>query len=300
MNKLKLFISLLFVGLLLTACNSEGKYEVKNGTVYYTYWTFSFGTQEHELPEVDAASFESIEDWLGRDNSHVWFKDQLVKGADPATAKVKEYPLFYDNHDYYYQGKALNVADMNSFHILKCGDDELWATDSRYVYFKDQRIEDSDPESLELVAFYIAKDKHHVYYAGRILQDADPTTYEVFPTSNYAKDSCHVWYCGKLIADADPATFEVMEDFSFCKDGNHVWHGDVIIEDADPATFQVLEDFYWKDRNHVWHNKKILEGADAATFETISRKDTDQPNARDKYRNYINGWYESDWKRMNQ
>lgn len=209
-RRTKTHISLLFIVLMLTACNTDGKYEVKNGKVYFTYWTFSFGTLEHELPEVDAASFKSVEDWLGRDDHHVWYKNLLVESADPATVKAEEYPLFHDGHDYYYEGKAVGVADMKSFRVVKCDSYELWATDNHYVYFKTQRIEDSDPATLEVIDLFEAKDKRHVYYFGHILEGADPATYEAIPKSNYSKDRNHVWYCGDLVEGADPASFEIL------------------------------------------------------------------------------------------
>ena len=195
-----------FAVLMLTACNSDGKYKVKNDTVVFTYWTFSFGTVEEELPEVDAASFESIKDWLGRDDRHVWFKSRLVTGADPATVKAEDFPLFRDKRDYYYQGAPIGVADKESFRVLRCDNDVLWASDSRFVYFDSLRIEDSDPATIEVIDTFEAKDKRHVYYFGKILEDADPATYEEMGV--YSKDRSHVWYCGDIVEGADPETFK--------------------------------------------------------------------------------------------
>ena len=82
----------------LAACNSNGKYVEGNGTVYHTYWTFSFGNVYNELPQVDAATFESVNDWMGRDAGHVYFKSRLVEGADAATIEACRYPLMNCNH----------------------------------------------------------------------------------------------------------------------------------------------------------------------------------------------------------
>lgn len=209
--------SLLFLltMLLATACNDGGKYEIRESKVYYTYWTWSFGPQNYELEDADSASFESIEDWVARDDQHVWFKQRLIKGADPASIEVEDYPLLHDKHDYYYKGAALGVKDMATFRIEKCNDDELWATDSRYIYFDSLRIEGSDPATFEYLEFVEAKDRLHVYYFGHILEEADPATYEVM--GNYARDKQHVFYCGHIVEGADPATLVVEQKFEMDK-----------------------------------------------------------------------------------
>lgn len=224
-RKAESWLAVLFLAIVMTACNSGGKYEVKDGTVYFTYWTFSFGTQERELQDVDIATFESMKNWLARDSHHVWYKDQLVEGADPATAEADDYPLFHDKRDYYYEGKAIGVADIQSFKVLKCDEDELWAVDKQYVYFDSLRIDDSDPATLELIGTFEAKDKRHIYYFGRILEGADPETYQILD-GNYAKDSKHVWFCGDIIEDADVETFEAESTHDFEKPDAHDKHGD--------------------------------------------------------------------------
>lgn len=204
---------------LMTACNTDGKYEVKNGKVFFTYWTVSFGTQRHELKDVDAASFQSMKDWLGRDAHHVWFKDRLVKSAHPASAEPMEYPLFRDRRDYYYKGAPLHVKDLATFTVKKCEEREFWATDSQYIYYDSLRIEGSDPATFEYLEFYKAKDRLHVYYNGKILPDADPASYVAMGT--YSKDKSHVWYCGELMEGADPATFEAEETLDSDKPDAH-------------------------------------------------------------------------------
>lgn len=193
--------------LLLTGC-SDGKYEVRDGTVYYSYWTFSYGQRYDELPGVDAASFESVKDWLGRDARHVYFKEKLVEGADPATVKAKKYPLFCDAKDYYFKNGALHVADIETFEVLEVYDDiSLWAKDSKRVYFDSLHVEGANPATFQVVDTFEGKDDTHVFYMEDILEGADPDTYEVLGI--YSKDKSHVWYCGKLMENADAATFHL-------------------------------------------------------------------------------------------
>ena len=207
---------LMAMTVLMTGCNSDGKYKVEGDSVYFTYWTFSFGTIKEPLEGCDAETFQSVKDWLGRDQEHVWFKSRLVKGADPASVEVDRFPLFHDKHDYYYRGAAVGVADLKTFRTLKCDEDEMWGVDSRYVYFDSLRIENSDPATLELISTFEAKDKRHVYYFGKILEGADPATYTpVGKYSCYTKDRTHVWHCGEIVKDADPSTFEIEKHDEF-------------------------------------------------------------------------------------
>jgi len=197
---------LVFLLILLTGC-SEGKYEERDGTVYYSYWTFSFGQRSEELPEVDAATFESVEDWLGRDAAHVYFKERLVSGADPATVKAKDYPLFCDANDYYYKGAPLHITDIRSFEVIELDDIRMWAKDSQTVYFDSLHVKDANPATFRILDFLEGKDDRHVFYREEILPDADPNTYEVLGL--YSKDKSHVWYCGNLVEDADAASFHL-------------------------------------------------------------------------------------------
>lgn len=189
----------------MTGCTGP-KY-VNDGTnVYHRYWTFSFGTVSHPLPNVDPSSFKKINGWLGCDRKHVYYQDKLVEGADPATLKAYNKPLCSDSRDYYYKGEPLHVYDMKAFQILKLDDYHLWAKDSRNAYFDNTIIEGSDVATFCVLNSFEAKDNRHVYYFGKVLEGADPSTYTKMK-GGYTKDCCHVWYCGKLVDGADAPTF---------------------------------------------------------------------------------------------
>ena len=172
--------------LMLTSCN-DGKYEVRGNQVYYTWWTFSFGHQDSLLVGADADSFEELEDWLGRDKSHVWYKARLVVGCDPQTVKVVKKGLICDKKDYYFEGAPMHVKDMATFEIVDYNDYCLWAKDSKCGYFDSTQIEGIDSETFKSVDTFVAKDKYHVYRFGQVLPLADPDTYEELEGS-YAKD----------------------------------------------------------------------------------------------------------------
>ena len=201
-------IALLATLLVCMSCG-DGEYKEADGTICYTYWTFSFGTLSHPLPEVDPATFVDVKDWLGHDDRHVYFKQHLVKGADAATLKAKKYPLFCDKNDYYYMTAPLHVADVKTFKVVKQFEDNIWAKDSRYAYFDSLRIDSVDVKTFRVKSYSAAIDKDHVFYYGKILPLADPKTYDAEWKWVYSRDKSHIWYCGELLKDVDYDSFEV-------------------------------------------------------------------------------------------
>lgn len=198
--------------LLAASCSSHGKYESDGQVVRYTYWTFSFGQRYDTLPGADAATFKSVNDWLGRDTQRVYFQNKLVSSADPATIEAKHYPLFCDKNDYYYQTSPMHVADMSTFKILKRFEDDFWAKDSQCAYFDTLHIAGVDLATLKVKSITHAVDKNHVYRFGKILPLADPATYDEDWKGYYSRDKAHIWYMGELLEDADYATFTVDDD----------------------------------------------------------------------------------------
>ncbi|MBQ3910505.1 MAG: DKNYY domain-containing protein [Muribaculaceae bacterium] len=210
--------------LLLWSCNSSGEYVERNGTICYSYWTFSFGTQYHELQGVNPASFKSIENWLGHDNKNVYFKEKLVKGVDIPSIKVKKYPLFGDKNDMYYMGAAMHVANVKGFEVIKWNEDDMWAIDGRCAYYDSIRIDNVDIATFKLQAYNCATDRNHVYRFGKIVPEADPATYIEEWNGLYSRDKNHIWYLGDLIEDIDVATFVIDKDGAHDKNG-HFYRG---------------------------------------------------------------------------
>lgn len=226
-------ISLVMITLLTSSCNSDG-FKVEGDKVYYTYWTFSFGPQKRELPGADAATFDAVNEWLGRDAKHVYFKERLVEGADPATVEVVKFPVFRDKKDCYIEGASMHVAHVQNFKLLQ-HDPHVWATDGQFAYYDSTRLQVKDIKKFKLIDW------------------------------SAATDGIDVWYFGKKLAGVDPASFKILEA-CYVKDKSHVWFLDRILDGADPATFKVLEHGYAKDKNHVWYDELIVPDADVASF----------------------------------
>ena len=217
---------------MLSSCSDGGKYVQRGDTICYTYWTFSFGRLYDTLPEVRPESFQTVNDWLGHDGTHVYFKGKLVRArVDIPSLKAKKYPLFCDQNDYYYEDAPIHVADVSSYKIIKWCDENVWAKDSRYAYFDTVRIE-ADIATFEMKGWNTAVDKNHVYRYGKILPLADPATYVEDWKGLYSRDKSHIWYCGELLEDVDYATFDVDKE-GVASDKNGKFHGAERITDEE-------------------------------------------------------------------
>lgn len=193
----------------LVACDNDGKYVSRGNSVYYTYWTFSFGQRYDSLPGSDASTFKKVDNWLGYDARQVYFKDRVVHGADGPSLEVVKFPLYRDKNNFFYEEKAMNVADPATFKVIKWIDDDFWARDSRYAYFDTICIKGVDLATFKVKKWHTAIDKNHVYLFGKVLPLADPATYEENWKGPYSRDKSHIWCYGDLLEDVDYATFDV-------------------------------------------------------------------------------------------
>lgn len=239
-------IFLLAIFLLTTSCGNDG-FKIENGKVYYSYWTFSFGQRNDELPDADPNTFKEVNNWLGRDARHVYFKDRLVHGADPATVVAEKYPLFRDKNDYYIQGTPLHVADMKSFKVLRQIENDIWAKDSRYAYYDSTRFAVDDIKNFKVVEWNYATDGIHIYLHGKKLADSDPDTFQDLGGCYY-RDKARVWFLERPVVGADPATFQFI-GHGYAKDKAHIYYDERIVTDADYATFIIDEYGDARDKN---------------------------------------------------
>ena len=220
---------LLLIMAILASCNSDGEYVQRGNTMCHSYWTFSFGTRFDTLPEVDVATFKSLENWLAHDKKNVYFKARLVPGADPASLKADKYPLFRDKNDYYYMSVPLHVTHVDAFVVLKRNEDDLWAMDNRYAYYDSLRLDSVDIKTFKVKAWNTAVDSKRVYRFGKVLPLADPATYVEQWHGLYSRDKSHIWYCGELLDDVDYATAVADGDELRDKRG-HFYRGERVTE----------------------------------------------------------------------
>jgi hypothetical protein len=183
----------------LFSCSSE--YEKRNDKVYFRVWSFGQGGWNDKVVEnADLKSFSEIksdENLYGKDESNVYYENEIIPGADPNTFKhLKEGFAIDKNRAYYYNDsianssqkkfeiidgyyskdwknvfytdKSLNVCSVNDFSFVYKDEESFlgrWSTDGCYYYFNNYKVPSNDYKNIELFkgSDGISKDSEFVF-----------------------------------------------------------------------------------------------------------------------------------------
>jgi len=215
-----LLIMFLTIWVLINWLSSwDGCYVTKDGNVYWTRVIVQEGKRaEWKVEGADASSFKAFGSpnvEYGADASQVFFKGQLLRGADPATFEVVDSKNFVSrdaNNEYQKSRKTRN--DGEQFVRLS----SMYTRDINGIYAGKSRIQNADSDSFVLIdtsehkyssdCFY-AKDKNYVYVNGDVVIGANPTTFATLG-ANYATDQDNVYYREHCLENADSQTFQVV------------------------------------------------------------------------------------------
>jgi len=272
---------------------------------------------------------------FARDKDYLYWEGKRFKGVDPNTFAILGRGFIKDKDSVYFKWEKLEGSHGETFEFLWSGFardknfvyrnnpeveifdgvdpatfekiDDVYLKDKNAIYYRQEKIEGSDPATFEFLQGYTgkdmgkayAKDKSGVYYLGKKIEGADPITFEFLPNA-WSKDKNAVYgYGGKLIEGIDSTTFAFIGKGSqYIKDKNGVYYNNrnnsKKIEGADPETFEFLGGNYLKDKNFVWSvsyrhgggvaSLRKLDGAKPASFEVIERQ-----YARDNTAVYCSG-----------
>lgn len=207
-------LTLLF--LLISGCSG---YEVRDSSVYWTYWNEGMGSGETEL-DVDLETFEILDnDNYAKDKLRVFYKGRVIEGADAKTFKtisefygIDKFHAFHadtlipnsngasfevlngnfsrDGKDYFFNERPLNVCDYKSFKIHDFnGAQGNWLSyDDKCAYYMKSRIPIVDRDSFTVLFGGYTKDKENVYLGNRVVEGADPASFEMNGNTFAGKD----------------------------------------------------------------------------------------------------------------
>lgn len=201
------FVLLLSAGF-ITACVFATGYQKKGGSYIYATSDEGRGYVEHPIANIDVRSFRVLNRYgYARDVLHVYFHENAVPDADPASFVSMTDLYGRDQFHVYYEGRVIPGADPASFTLF----DIQWGRDSRDVYFQDRPIEACDPATFVLLEDPWQRDNQCVYSNGGQLPEADPDSFVVL-NFWFGRDGNNVYYNSSgIIAGADPATFHIRE-----------------------------------------------------------------------------------------
>lgn len=285
----------------------------------------------NEVPNADPATFVVLNRVYSKDKNHVFmgFK-KIIIDADPKGFRIFSEDGEYgkDNSHVYFEDKMIQGADPVTFSILveniptnsSRGPTTGYSKDKNHMYYEDRVIVDADINSFSFDDGYgLARDKNHRYDRGYTLipegEIVEPS--EIGGCSSVEKSRASYYKyknkisVGNTIIDyIDASTFKYFGEYdnsasggmgfsiAYAKDKNNVYYGcGEILKGADPLTFVDMGDGYIKDKNRIWYlpwngSSGMVDGninggveqSDLATFQVLR-----DGYAKDKFRIYFTG-----------
>lgn len=255
------------------------------------------------LNDVDANSFDIIDDYFFRDKNQVYFYETYRVSQDYFTSRRKRVlPLEHADPDGFvslgegyakdksmawYLNEAFKVSDLQSMTVIN----HHFVKDAKTAYVDRKPVAGSDGKTFELISDRYAKDAYTYYYCTPYngMYDIKPITCDypsfVVIDYQYARDNDHVFYSGNKIPGADATTFALIY-FGYSKDKQSVFYQNKLVSGADPETFSVFaenenslgETVYAKDKSSIYINDKRFAAADVTTFRILNEKYTFDKN----------------------
>lgn len=218
----------------LFSCSSE--YEKLEDKVYYRFWSFGQGGWNEKVVEnADLKSFSEIksdDNLYGKDEFNVYYKNEIIPGADP-----------------------------NTFRHLKSG----YAIDKNRAYYFNDSIANSSPKKFEIIDGYYSKDWKNVFYTDKSLNICSLKDFtfvyedEESFLGRWSTDNCFYYYNNIKIPSDDYKNMVVFKGSSgIAKDKKYVYQedrniyfnkeGKKILDTIDIETFTVIDNIRCKDK----------------------------------------------------
>ena len=269
----------------------DNDYFAVNDTLYWA-------DKEHPF-DADLASFSSINCTWAKDETHIYYKDEVVYKGGYETAEIfdelllrvddkiisnrgiiaganaKEWHLlifpFYACADrLFYQQELLDKGDPNTFEAL---DDNRFKDKSNvYIFDNDFEIVDTifdiNTENIVLIDECFLKTPDTVYFQELAIQDADPDTFEVLEYG-FSRDKKAVFCNQEKLPELNPLDVTIL-NHNFIHDNNTLYYQSTRL-DIEVSNMKILNDDIVKDNRHVYYKTHYLSGAEASSYQLSTR-----------------------------
>ena len=207
-------------------------------------------------------------DYYSIDKRNVYYRNEILEGANPKTAELIGFSLLKDDKNVYYMGEKIKDVKIKNFEKLG---QNYWKNENK-IYYQDKKIENADIMSFKVLNEDYAKDKNHVYCGNEVIDPSlllgkikNPETFEFLPNGIlYGKDKYNVYYISSTMSN--------------CFDSYYFIHE---VKGINKDKVEVLNKWFIKDDKNIYFKGKILEGVDYNTFEVLPNGD-----GKDKNRSY--------------
>ena len=306
----------------MTCAPETSGYTVGAGVTYFLKDPSPNSTRQIQraLPMADPGSFELLHLPLhaptpcgarrvefGKDKARVYYRWQVIAGADPKTYAFIDSHYARDRSAVYSGTKRLTtrvgsfrtvgayatdgrqnfyrdaVIPGTSFKLLggEAQSSRGYAVTASHVYHNGQAVARADPGSFELFKpeVGITRDRRFVFFNHVVVPGADPTTFEQVNGYTF-KDKTGVYTEGKKIDGAQAASIRATEFGSYLIDSAAVFRHGKPLPNRDPATFVELQPQWSKDRSAVYYNDEAVPQIDSASFKATSLNRGEDRNHR--------------------
>ncbi|MCG7562565.1 DKNYY domain-containing protein [Pseudoalteromonas sp. McH1-42] len=215
------------------------------------------------IPFADPATFRKLSQYYAADKRYVYFKGEIVRGANPDNVRVIDDKWNYrgyllsDNKVYLGTDKVFTPCDIDTFKVFDVGG---FAKDRECVFFEGERVTGASAKSFRGLYIDYGADHQHVYYQTKRVKGLNVKDFRKL-SAEYAKDKKHIYFQDQ-VTTISPEGFRVV-DGGYAKNDQHVFYQGNILPGADPDTFRVYYlGVMGKDKAHCYYEGKITECGD--------------------------------------
>lgn len=272
-NAMRRLLTYMAIGSILVYCGcaAENEYVLVDGTWRFKHKHGWEDTDLTRLPNVDAASFTSINDVFARDLNTVFFRGRTLNGANPSTFRIvtKRNGTYYstDSNAVFCDEFRLSGSDPSTFHFV-----EEYAVDSGQVYRGCKLMPMADARSFHKHGRYWV-DLNHVFRLYEPVVDLDPNALVQDSGGVWAHDDKLICVGTTCIRPDDIASFRVIQGtyardkFSFYAASSGLTPRKIRVADQD--SFEVVDGMWAKDQTTVYWTGTPLSGAKPQTFKIL-------------------------------
>lgn len=256
------------------------------------------------LANVDAQTFEIFEEasHYAKDKDSVFYRGNLIEGANPATFEVVTTQLARDQNNIYFERRLLTPIqegvelEVLSSEFMRYGDKVFrysveiegvdaatfevrgydYAVDSGKVYYRNREYEQTNPGASRLVGVrgaLVLEDK--VILEFREVALGDPEGFQILGKfeSREAlwRDSTKLYFDRHELAGADPENFEIIgidtrQRNPIIQSNGRVFVGGAEIPTSDLSSVKYIGGGYIESDGQVYYNGQVLEGVSPLGF----------------------------------
>ena len=296
------------------SCNEQSNsyklnkyFAVENDKVFFINDNPANSTKMVVLNEANPKHFhlltgtESIltkeESYIGADNMNVYYKNEILKGAEPTNFKILNDGFSKDNKLVFFRNIPLKKANAKHFTVLS----NYYAKDNNNLWFCENVVSTGiDIPTFSVVDGYFSKDKNNVYINNQqkliVFKDSEPATFSKRLTVKKNQDKDYFIYSSsnktvvlnskKEIGEPDfifkinsESKNIIVLDENFFRDTASVFYKNTRLTGANPDSLKIIDNNYAKDSSYIFYKGKIIkENIPNTDFKELFKKKEEEQN----------------------